>query len=113
MGPPPRPRMSSSNDLTTQRFLTLWRSGSGGPRGTQSSWRKCHKKAKNDPARFDSNLPSGGNAYNRNLELSVGDFCPVSIRFRRYGAERQNSKREFWIRQFIREGGDEHVWGLS
>jgi hypothetical protein len=42
------------------------------PLWTQNSWRKCHKKAKNVRARFDSNLPSRGNAYKQISELSVG-----------------------------------------
>jgi hypothetical protein len=44
----------------------------GAPVLAQASWRKCHKKAKNVRARFDSNLPSCGNAYKQISELSVG-----------------------------------------
>ena len=57
--------------------------------GLGNSWRKCHKKAKNVGARFDSNLPSCRNAYKQISELSFGGISVQSkAGFRRTGAER-------------------------
>src|SRR5665811_60389 len=79
------------------RIFTRMRVGFKVQLGGSNSWRKCHKKTKNDPARFDSNLPSCGNAYKQNLELSIGDFSPIWSELHRCGAERQNSMREFGL----------------
>jgi hypothetical protein len=54
-----------------------------------NSWRKCHKKAKNVLARFDSNLPSCRNAYKQISELSVGG---ISVQMRS-GAHRSAAER--------------------
>ncbi|WP_204376684.1 hypothetical protein, partial [Methyloceanibacter marginalis] len=56
---------------------------------------------KNVPARFDSNLPSWGNAYKQNLELSVGGFLS-SFGENCTDEEPQGEfKARVWIRQFI------------
>jgi hypothetical protein len=78
----------SSKELMRLNFLPrcgLLKSASW----ARASWRKCHKKAKNDCARFDSNLPSWGNAYKQISELSFGGISVQSkAGFRRTGAER-------------------------
>ena len=54
------------------------------------SWRKCHKKTKNDRARFVSNLPSYRNAYKQISELSFGGISAyITVGFRPKDAERR------------------------
>jgi hypothetical protein len=68
---------------------------------------------KNVPARFDSNLPSWGNAYKQNLELSVGGFLSSFGENCTTRSRKANSKREFGLGNFFREGGDGYVWGTD
>ena len=63
----------SSKELMTLNFLPRWgllKSASW----ARASWRKCHKKAKNDCPRLDSNLPSCGTRISRFQNSHSGGF---------------------------------------
>ena len=63
----------SPNGLTALNFLPRSRLlKSAG--WTRASWRKCHKKAKNDCPRLDSNLPSCGTRISRFQNSLSGGF---------------------------------------
>ena len=53
-----------------------------------------------------------GTRISRNRTL-IGGFLPTPWRGLSERSREANSKREFGIRQFIREGGDGHVWGTN
>ena len=65
---------------------------------TRNSWRKCHKKAKNVRARFDSNLPSCRNAYKQISELSFGGISvQIMVEISPKRCREANTKREFGL----------------
>src|SRR6476620_9747797 len=66
--------------------------------GVRSSWRKCHKTAKNDPACFVTNLPSKRNAYKHIQNSLSGGNCP-QLRIKAFPkrCREANSDREFGL----------------
>src|SRR5262245_16488440 len=90
--------------LFTARHWAEWATG---------SLRKCHKKTKNVGVSVDSNLPQRRNAYKQNQNSHRGISAYIMAGARPSGAERQIRSESLGIRQFIREGGDGHVWGTD